>query len=92
MKPNENNDQLIDEAEKLIWALLDERLEEADTQRLEIMFKENEQVRSRYQEISQIHANLYEQFGKDQSKPESPVLSFLGDFSTTHANSTILPE
>jgi hypothetical protein len=87
-----NNEQQLEEAEKLIWALLDERIDEVDTQRLETLFKENEQVRTRYLEISQIHADLYAHFGNSQPKPDSPALSFLGDFSTTPASSAPLVE
>ncbi len=79
----QEDDQLLDEAEKLIWALLDERLEDADTKRLEELLQENERVRSRYLQISQMHANLYEHYGQGtQSTEKSPVLAFLGDFST----------
>ncbi|NOY40769.1 MAG: hypothetical protein GXP26_02880 [Planctomycetes bacterium] len=78
------DDQLLDEAEKLIWALLDERLEDADSERLEKLIRENEQVRSRYLQISQLHSSLYEHYGKGaQPAEKSPVLTFLGDFSTT---------
>jgi len=87
-----NNEQLLEEAEKLIWDLLDDRIEEADTQRLEKLLKENDQVRARYLEISQVHADLYSHFGNDQANTKSPVLSFLGDFSTLSADSPTLPE
>jgi len=81
---SQDNDPLLDEAEKLIWALLDERLEDADTERLEKLIQENEQVRGRYLEISHLHSSLYEHYSKAaQPVQKSPVLTFLGDFSTT---------
>lgn len=80
-KPDEN---LLDEADRLIWALLDDQLAAADTTRLETLLKKNEQVRQRYLECVQIHADLHHHFEGDQpiitpDQPKSPVLGSLGD-------------
>ncbi len=83
-KDQKATDELIDEAEQLIWALLDDRLEKADTVRLETLLKESEQVRDCYLECVQIHADLKGHFASDQpaplnDPPPSPVLGSLGE-------------
>lgn len=78
------NHKLMDEAEKLIWAYLDEMIEENDAKRLEKLLQENEDVRKRYLNCAQIHADLYEHLrvGKE-AEVQSPVLGSLGSFSSS---------
>jgi len=80
----QKNDQRLDEAERLIWALLDQPGDEADVHRLEKLIVENEQVRRRYMECVQLHADLCHHFGAiPQHQNGSPVLSFLGSLSSS---------
>ena len=75
----DNKDGLMDEAEKLIWAHLDELIEEDDVKRLEELLDEHEQVRQRYLSCAQIHADLYRHYGTSpQLQVQSPVLGSLG--------------
>ena len=82
---DEANKELLQEAEVLIWSLLDEEIETGDIQRLEGLLKENEQVRQQYISCVQMHTDLIEHFGADQGTPlpgqlpKSPVLGSLGD-------------
>lgn len=78
------NEALLDEAESLIWALLDEEIVEKDLQRLQGLMQENEAVRRRYVECVQVDVDLREHFAPEvesssTGKPKSPVLGFLGD-------------
>lgn len=79
-----SGDQLLNEAEKLIWSLLDENISETEKVRLEGMIQEHEEVRQRYLECTQMHADLTQHFQNQQlpktpEKPSSPVLGSLGD-------------
>jgi hypothetical protein len=56
-------DARLEEAETLIWALLDERLDDADMQRLTNMIEQEPAVRSRYIDCVQLHVDLREHFG-----------------------------
>ena len=56
-------EQLLDEAESLIWALLDDHLDDADTARLCTLMEESAAVRSRYIDCVQLHVDLTEHFG-----------------------------
>ena len=76
---DQSNHSLLDEAEKLIWALLDERIEESEITRLETLLKDHTELRSRYLQISQIHSNLYEHYDRPQNSLESPILSMVAD-------------
>jgi hypothetical protein len=88
-KQNSRNatDELLAQAEEMIWSLLDDNLPEADVPRLEKMIKDNGNVRNRYLECVQLHADLSGHFGggAELSIPElpassnSPVLGSLGD-------------
>ncbi|NOZ39912.1 MAG: hypothetical protein GXP24_06775 [Planctomycetes bacterium] len=73
------NDSLLDEAEALIWALLDDSIESANLKRLESLLQENEQVRQRYISCVQMHADLNQHFAELPNMPSSPVLGSLGD-------------
>jgi hypothetical protein len=55
---------LLDGAESLIWALLDDRIDDADLARLTNMLEEHAEVRSRYLDCVQLHVDLHEHFGQ----------------------------
>ncbi|QDS97289.1 hypothetical protein [Adhaeretor mobilis] len=57
-----NSDALLDEAELLIWALLDDEIADQDAQKLEKLLTENDQVRQRYIECTQMHVDLMDHF------------------------------
>ncbi len=79
------NEALLNEAEALIWKLLDDQIETADLQQLENLIRENEQVRQRYFTCVQMHADLHKHFKPQElakaleELPISPVLGSLGD-------------
>ena len=58
--PNELSpaEQMLDEAENLIWALLDDHLEDADSARLTQLMETQPAVRARYVECVQLHVDL----------------------------------
>ncbi len=80
--------QLLDEAEALIWGLLDENIDALNSQRLSTLMA-NDEVRSRYLQCVELHCDLQSLFDDDktnkQTKPQSPVLGSLG--STGSLNS-----
>ncbi len=53
-----NPEALLDEAESLTWALLDDQLDEANATRLTRLLEEHEEARSRYVECVQLHIDL----------------------------------
>ena len=64
-------DAKLQEAETLIWAMLDEQLDSADMERLAKMIEEDAEIRSRYLDCVQLHVDLREHFGRqaaEQSK------------------------
>ncbi len=73
--------QLLDEAEALIWGLLDENIDALDSQRLSKLMA-NDEVRERYLQCVELHSDLQCLFDDDQAnkrtKPQSPVLGSLG--------------
>jgi len=87
---------LLDDAEKLIWALLDDQINEEDAKRLEELIKGNEQVRLRYMQCAEIHADLYAYYQTGPAKSAevpSPVLgSLLGDLPVPLGSSSSLVE
>lgn len=74
-----NTQQLLDEAEALIWGLLDENIDAADSQRLEKLMA-NAEVRNRYLQCVELHSDLQNLFEEKlpNTKPQSPVLGSLG--------------
>ena len=53
---------LLEEAEALTWALLDDQLAEPDAARLAQLLEENEEARTRYIECVQLHVDLQDHF------------------------------
>jgi hypothetical protein len=53
--------QLLDEAEALIWGLLDENIDALDSQRLSNLMA-NEEVRNRYLQCVELHTDLQSLF------------------------------
>lgn len=78
LSPMENSEQLLDEAEALIWGLLDENIDAASIQRLEKLLA-NAEVRQRYVQCVELHADLQDLFSEPKEKPKSPVLGSLSD-------------
>ena len=85
-----SSDQLLAQAEKLIWSLLDHNLPEDDVPRLEKMIKQHDNVRQLYLDCVQLHADLTGHFSKHpqlnipellsaSDPPDSPVLGSLGE-------------
>ena len=71
-------EDLLSEAETLIWALLDDQLEEVDVARLEQLLTSHESVRRRYAECVQLHVDLTEHFSpRDRSVAEGDILNQL---------------
>jgi len=79
------DETLLEQAEILIWALLDDEIDRTDVIKLEAMLQDNDQVRAHYVKCVQMHADLHQHFGDDPGKPlqgkrpDSPVLGSLGD-------------
>jgi len=87
----QENDKLLDEAELLIWALLDDNITEQQTTTLEEMVRTSEPVRRRYLECVELHTNLAELFAPPKAPTipvnlETPVLGSLGDIHQTQPN------
>lgn len=62
LTPGESAVLLLDEAENLIWALLDDQLGDADTARLSELLQNHEEVRRRYVDCVQLHVDLQGHF------------------------------
>lgn len=80
-------DELLAQAEEMIWSLLDDNLPEADVPRLEEMIEKHESVRNLYLDCIQLHTDLTEHYAKVPKlnipglpgSTNSPVLGSLGD-------------
>jgi hypothetical protein len=79
MNANERNtsglsdaEMLLEEAETLIWALLDDTLQEGEAERLTSLLETNATVRSRYIDCVQLHVDLQQHYGRPaaQLNPE----------------------
>lgn len=72
---NSNNaEAILDEAESLIWALLDEQIEDVDTAKLSQLLEQNALVRERYLECVQLHVNLMEHFGQKSEQQKQGAI------------------
>jgi anti-sigma factor RsiW len=86
---HDSNDELLIQAEEMIWSLLDDNLPPAEAPRLEKMIEENGEVRARYLECVQLHADLTGHFATDTelkvpklpASSDPPVLGSLGDIA-----------
>jgi anti-sigma factor RsiW len=69
----------LEEAETLIWAMLDDRLDDAEMQRLSKMIEEDAAIRARYIDCVQLHVDLNEHFGRAAAEkaPSTVVLANL---------------
>jgi hypothetical protein len=69
----------LEEAEALIWALLDDQLDDAEMRRLSKMIEEDATVRARYIDCVQLHVDLREHFGRAAAEkaPGTVVLANL---------------
>jgi anti-sigma factor RsiW len=75
LTPAESAVLLLDEAESLIWALLDDQIEAAETTRLTQLLKENEEVRRRYIECVRLHVDLQDHFSaRETAAARTPIL------------------
>jgi len=84
----------LDDIEKLIWALLDDQIEAEDAKHLEELIKGSEQVRLRYIQCAELHADLYAHYQMGMVNPievQSPVLgSLLGGLPAPLGSSSSL--
>ncbi|WP_145429936.1 hypothetical protein [Lacipirellula limnantheis] len=62
----------FEEAEALIWDLLDETLDEAGVARLSKLLEEDAALRSRFVECVQLHVDLHEHFGQQTLGGKQP--------------------
>jgi hypothetical protein len=70
MNANERNtpglsdaEMMLEEAETLIWALLDDTLQDGEAERLTTLLETNATVRSRYIDCVQLHVDLQQHYG-----------------------------
>jgi anti-sigma factor RsiW len=75
LTPAESGVLILDEAESLIWALLDDQLEAAETKRLAQLLEEHEVVRRRYLECVQLHVDLHDYFARSHERVQQPTTS-----------------
>ena len=67
---------LRNEAEALIWSLLDDQIDDSGVERLEKLLSEHEAIRRRYVECVQLHVDLTEHFSpRDRSVAEGDILN-----------------
>lgn len=91
LTPGESAVLVLDEAENLIWALLDDQLEDAETARLAKLLEEHESVRRRYLDCVQLHVDLRDHFATAKAPSQdfkgTPILPNLmpGNFSGSDA-------
>jgi hypothetical protein len=71
LTPSESAVLVLEEAENLIWALLDDHLEAAETAKLAKLLQENEDVRRRYIECVQLHVDLHDHFAAAGAKSDA---------------------
>src|SRR5262245_39684553 len=69
LTPAESAVLVLDEAESLIWALLDDQIDEASAARLAKLLEDHESVRRRYIDCVQLHVDLQDHF-TDARQPQ----------------------
>ncbi len=62
---------LLEEAESLIWAMLDDNIDDAEMARLTQMLEEHAPIRQRYVDCVQMHVDLGEHYGRQAADPEA---------------------
>ncbi len=78
LTPAESAVLVLDEAESLIWALLDDQLDEASAGRLAKLLEDHETVRRRYIDCVQLHVYLQDHFtGARQPQGRSTAIPIL---------------
>ena len=73
LTPAESAVLVLDEAENLIWALLDDQLNEADSARLAKLLEEHDAVRQRYIDCVQLHVDLQDHFTSARQPQGAPT-------------------
>lgn len=91
----QSTQQLLDEAEALIWGLLDENIDAADSDRLDKLMA-NEEVRKRYLQCVELHSDLQSLFDETRipttdTKKQSPILGSLGDIFPGLPGTNVMP-
>lgn len=90
----QSTQQLLDEAEALIWGLLDENIDAVDSERLNRLMA-NDEVRKRYLQCVELHSDLQNLFSDEKTqpptKPQSPVLGSLGNIFPNIPGTVITP-
>ena len=75
---NTTGEALLNEAEALIWSLLDDQIDDGGVDRLEKLLSEHEAIRRRYVECVQLHVDLSNHFQVPGQQPSGGnVLSSL---------------
>jgi anti-sigma factor RsiW len=59
---SKRTEAMLEEAEALTWALIDDQLNEADAAKLAQLLEQHEQARARYIECAQLHVDLQDHF------------------------------
>ena len=77
-------DSILEEAEQLIWAVLDDQVDKADLERLETLLHQDEQIRERYIQCVQLHTDLTTMLPAEgesppEDLPKTPIVGLLGD-------------
>lgn len=74
------SEEMMAEAEALIWGLLDENIDAVSMERLEQLLGHAE-IRKRYVQCIELHSDLQQLFQPEANSlpPRSPVLGSLGD-------------
>jgi hypothetical protein len=80
----------LDEAESLIWAMLDEQLDAPQKERLCKMIEEDQGVRALYIDCVQLHVDLSEHYGRAAAKSGGTVV--LGNLMTGMPGTQGLPQ
>ena len=77
--PLTDAEALLNDAETLIWALLDDQIDSADQARLTKLLETEPAVRARYFDCVQLHADLLDHFDRrpQEKKTGAVVLSNL---------------
>jgi anti-sigma factor RsiW len=94
LTPSESAFLVLEEAETLIWALLDDQLDAAETTKLAKLLEGNDQVRRRYIECVQLHVDLQDHFAgaraEGSGRSATPVLPNLMSGGTPGAGAPVV--